>query len=268
MSNNHTRTHQAVARTAAMSTATSVAVLMFTIPAPTYAEPGCSQYTAEDGRFELRENNGTWVHFPASGTAFGGSGNASIFFTDGDILQARYAGRIEGRTVTFTVEAGDPGKYTKSYTGTVGDDGIARGTVHTVADLSPAIPDGPLTLDDDWEARTPLKCDAAAPPPAQPAPQQKPPPPPPPPPPPEIRLRYETQTFPVQSITAFVRITNNENKPEVDCTYSDGVNPERPFSVTGSAESRIDIIAPPTNTLFHITVACDNGLVHKQDKTY
>jgi hypothetical protein len=262
MSSNNKR----IARTAVVATAIGVAALGLTIPAPVHAEPGCAQYSA-DGRLELKESSGTWVTFDAHGTEFGGSNNASIFYTDGDIVPAGAGGRIEGRAVTITVEAGEAGKYKKSYTGTVGDDGIARGTVRTEADLGPVTPDGPVTLDGEWQAGTPLKC-------ATPAPQPEPSGPNPNPNPvpdqqkSEITLRYETLTFPFPGITAFVGITNNENKPPAGCTYSDGVTPLRPFTVTGSAESRIDIAGLPTGTVFHVTVTCDNGLTHSEDKTF
>ena len=86
------------------------------------------------------------------------------------------------------------------------------------------------------------------------------------PPPSEITLRYDPPTF--TGITAFVGITNNENKPPVDCTYSDGVTAPRPFTVTGSVESRVDIAGIPTGTVFHVTVTCDNGLTHSADKSF
>jgi hypothetical protein len=40
------------------------------------------------------------------------------------------------------------------------------------------------------------------------------------------------------------------------------------FTVTGSAETRIDRHGPATGTTWHVTVTCDNGLSTSQDHIY
>jgi hypothetical protein len=83
----------------------------------------------------------------------------------------------------------------------------------------------------------------------------------------EITLRYDPPTL--IGITAWVGITNNANNPAVSCTYSDGVNPARPFTVTGSEETPIPIAGIPTGTVYNITVSCDNGrLTHSEQKQF
>lgn len=76
-----------------------------------------------------------------------------------------------------------------------------------------------------------------------------------PPPKSEITLRFGDPYF--GGLPAFVTITNNEGKPPVDCVYRDGVN-AIPFTVSGSAESRVDIPGFPTGTKYTVTVTCDN----------
>ena len=99
---------------------------------------------------------------------------------------------------------------------------------------------------------------------------------PPPPPPSELRLWYGDPSR--DGIPAFVAITNNADKPAVGCVYiavavagpatkinyDDSVN----FTVTGSAETRIDRHGPATGTTWHVTVTCDNGLTLSQDHIY
>jgi len=99
---------------------------------------------------------------------------------------------------------------------------------------------------------------------------------PPPPPPSELRLWYGDPS--PDGIPAFVSITNNADKPAVGCVYravavagpatkinyNDSVN----FTVTGSAETRIDRHGPATGTTWHVTVTCDNGLSISQDHVY
>ena len=75
--------------------------------------------------------------------------------------------------------------------------------------------------------------------------------------------------------TAFVSIANND-KPAVGCMYrsvavagtATMVNYRRdyPFTVTGSAETRIDPDGPATGSTFHVTVTCDNGLSTSLDR--
>jgi hypothetical protein len=108
-------------------------------------------------------------------------------------------------------------------------------------------------------------------PPAWEPPAAVPSPPPPPPPPPELVLRYDNPA-------TFVSITNNADNSAVGCEYRSvavagiaaGVNYERTFNftVTGSAETRIDPNGPATGSTFHVTVTCDNGLSTSQDKIY
>lgn len=86
-----------------------------------------------------------------------------------------------------------------------------------------------------------------------------------PPPPSELKLRYGDPYF--GGIPAFVLITNNDNKPPVGCLYRDGINSIN-FTISGSAETRIDIRGIPTGTNYHVTVTCDNGLSTSQDKIF
>jgi len=84
-------------------------------------------------------------------------------------------------------------------------------------------------------------------------------------------LRYDNPA-------TFVSITNNADNSRVGCVYTSvavaglaaGVNYERSFNftVTGSAETRIDPNGPATGSTFHVTVTCDNGLSTSQDKIY
>jgi hypothetical protein len=102
------------------------------------------------------------------------------------------------------------------------------------------------------------------------------PPPPPPPPPPELVLRWDSP------LTAtIVLITNNANKPAVNCVrkvvpvagIAATVNfqvPDEHFTVTGSEEARVPEgrAGPATGSTFHITVTCDNGLSASMDGIY
>jgi hypothetical protein len=111
----------------------------------------------------------------------------------------------------------------------------------------------------------------AVPPPA--APRTAPPPvaAPPPPPPSELVVR-------VDNTGNYVSITNNANKPAVGCVYrAVAVAGEATiihydhsdnFTVTGSAEARIEHHGPATGSTFHVTVTCDNGLSTSQDAIY
>jgi hypothetical protein len=75
-----------------------------------------------------------------------------------------------------------------------------------------------------------------------------------------------------------VSITNNADKPAVGCVYRSvgvagtaaAVNYDRSvnFTVTGSAETRIDYNGPATGSTFHVTVTCDNGLSTSWDGRY
>ena len=135
-----------------------------------------------------------------------------------------------------------------------------------------------LIATDIWEpppAPPPAAPPAAEPPPAAPHTAAPPVAAPPPPPPSELRFWYG-DPFP-DGIPAFVSITNNANKPAVGCVYSSpavaGPATTVPptvvnFTVTGSAETRIDLHGPATGSTFHVTVTCDNGLSASQDKIY
>jgi hypothetical protein len=116
---------------------------------------------------------------------------------------------------------------------------------------------------------------AAAPPAAAPRTEAPPAAAPPPPPPSELVLRYGDPS--PDGIPAFVSITNNANKPAVGCVYRSPavagpatmVNvPDVTFTVTGSAETRLDLHGPATGSTFHVTVTCDNGLSTSVDKIY
>ena len=137
-----------------------------------------------------------------------------------------------------------------------------------------------------WWTPDPTAPPAAEPPPAPPpaaeppaaaphttAPPAAAPPPAPPPPPSELVLRRDNSLR-----AAFVSITNNANRPAVGCVYRSVavagqakiINYDRSanFTVTGSAETRIDYNGPPTGSTFHVSVTCDNGLSTSQDSIY
>jgi hypothetical protein len=96
---------------------------------------------------------------------------------------------------------------------------------------------------------------------------------PPPPPPSELAVRYDNS-----AMALFVSITNNANKPAVGCVLRSiavagpaaTVNFDRSedFTVTGSAETRVEYNGPSTGSTFHKTVTCDNGLSNSQDIIY
>jgi hypothetical protein len=118
-------------------------------------------------------------------------------------------------------------------------------------------------------AAPPVAAPPAAAPPAAPPPVALPPPPP----RPELVLRQD-----IPSMAAVVSITNNANKPAVNCAYravavagpAAAVNYDHTdnFTVTGSAETRIGYHGPATGSTFHNTVTCDNGLSTSQDAVY
>jgi hypothetical protein len=119
------------------------------------------------------------------------------------------------------------------------------------------------------EPAPPVAAPPAAAPPAAPPPVALPPPPP----RPELVLRQD-----IPSMAAVVSITNNANKPAVNCAYravavagpAAAVNYDHTdnFTVTGSAETRIGYHGPATGSTFHNTVTCDNGLSTSQDAVY
>jgi len=134
---------------------------------------------------------------------------------------------------------------------------------------APPAPAPPAAAPPPEEPPAPAPRKAA--PPAWEPPAAVPSPPPPPPPPPELVLRYDNPA-------TFVSITNNADNSAVGCEYRSvavaglaaGVNYDRTFNftVTGSAETRIDPNGPATGSTFHVTVTCDNGLSTSQDKIY
>lgn len=94
---------------------------------------------------------------------------------------------------------------------------------------------------------------------------------PPPPPPPQLVFRFD------QPGTATVAIVNND-KPSVGCTFTSvavagtatviGYRRDYPFTVTGSAETKIAPDGPATGSTFRVTVTCDNGLSSTQDVVF
>jgi hypothetical protein len=150
----------------------------------------------------------------------------------------------------------------------------------TTATSAPSSASFSLIATDEWtpdpNAPPAPEPPPAAPPQAAPAPAAPAPAAPPPPPPSELRLWYGDGQ--PSGIPAFVSITNNAGKPPVGCTYravavagtaaavnyTDTFN----FTVTGSAETRLDRPGPQTGSTWHITVTCDNGLSTSQDHVY
>jgi hypothetical protein len=135
-----------------------------------------------------------------------------------------------------------------------------------------------LIATDIWEPPPAPPPAAPPPPPEEPpapaprraAPQEAVPPPPPPPPPSELVVR-------VDNTGNYVSITNNANKPAVNCVFNTVsvagpatlVNlPDINFTITGSQETRIHRDGPATGSTFHDTVTCDNGLSTSHDNTY
>jgi hypothetical protein len=83
--------------------------------------------------------------------------------------------------------------------------------------------------------------------------------------PPEVTLRYDAPTL--VGITAWVGMTNNAGKTPVDCTYSDGFLPPRPFSVSGDKETPIYLPGIPTGHVYNVVVTCGN-LTHTEQKQF
>jgi hypothetical protein len=250
------RTALVVAAATAMGTIGLVAG-----PAP--AQAACAQW-GFDGKFVARHGN-LFVHFVSEGANVVGRANSA--HEVGNV-----SGDIKGRNMNFTVQWDGGAKGI--YTGSVGDDGIARGSTYDErAQVHDVV---------NWHSEAPLRClDAPAPPPViakvprgglpdvvepeilklpggglPPLEQKN----------SAITLRYDPPTL--VGITAWVGITNNAGKPPVGCEYKDGVTPPQSFSVNGSAEARIDIAGIPTGTTYTITVTCDNGLTHSQSKPF
>jgi hypothetical protein len=78
--------------------------------------------------------------------------------------------------------------------------------------------------------------------------------------------------------TTLVSITNNANKPPVNCVFrvvavagtaaAIGYTQVNNFTVTGSEETRLPPQGPATGSTFHDTVTCDNGLSASHDGIY
>lgn len=93
-------------------------------------------------------------------------------------------------------------------------------------------------------------------------------------PPPQLRFWFGGGS--PRGIPAFVQITNNS--ATVNCSYhavavagpAQAVNfvSDRSLTVTGSAETRLDLPGPETGSTWHATVTCDNGLSAEQDQVY
>lgn len=123
----------------------------------------------------------------------------------------------------------------------------------------------------------PAPIPAPAPAPA-PAPQAGPAPAPAPAPPPPSELLFHFGAGRPDGIPGFASITNNANKPPVGCMYhavavagtaaAVGYTSNVPLTVTGSAETRIDLPGPQTGSTWHVTVTCDNGLSTSVDAVY
>jgi hypothetical protein len=103
-----------------------------------------------------------------------------------------------------------------------------------------------------------------------PAPQAAPPAQAAPPPPPPSELLFHFGAGRPDGIPGFASITNNAGKPPVGCMYhavatagtaaAVGYTSNIPLTVTGSAETRIDLPGPQTGSTWNVTVTCDNGL--------
>lgn len=266
MSSNRER----IVRTAAAATAISVAALALTIPAPTHARPmfplapGCDNWEIGPTAYaiEVEHADMPLVEFYGwSGKSLtatpGGRPAFAEYYTTSPPTYGSASGGINGRSIDMAVlwnKGPGAGSPPVTFKGQIDDTGVASGT----ATIFPGIVG--LEYTRGWRSHDRARCATVSPPPP-PAP-----PPPAPPAPSEITLRYGEAT--IFSVTAFVGITNNENKPPVNCSYSDGVSPPRPFTVTGAAETRIDISGLATGTVFHVTVTCDNGLTHSADQKF
>jgi hypothetical protein len=167
MSKNHTHTRKSIARTTIAAAAIS-AVGVLALPAPAQAAPmiplapACNQY-GFNGSFGLAQTNNYQMWFNSTGTTAQGralslpvNGNQASR-DSGDIT-----GGVEGRNLNLSVrwDNGSNGIYS----GTVGDDGIARGTGYDQTH-----PESRTS----WESTKPLDCIVPA-----TAPADTPPPPP------------------------------------------------------------------------------------------
>jgi hypothetical protein len=83
----------------------------------------------------------------------------------------------------------------------------------------------------------------------------------------ELQLNYGEPSVLPPFIPAFIAITNNANKPPVNCLYRDGIN-SIDVVVNGDAATEVRIPGIATGTTYHVTVTCDNGLSLQRDVVF
>ncbi|WP_164478519.1 hypothetical protein [Mycolicibacterium stellerae] len=199
-------------------------------PAPARAE-GCAQWEFSGTFSWVTDVSDVVSSVPAQGTHIDGRYSVGSISDYGSVQ-----GDITGNTVSLKIGS-HSNDVTYSWTGQIDPAG----------DVS-----GPVASDpgNRWHSMsTPLVCKATLPPPT----------------PPEVTLRYDAATL--VGITAWVGMTDNAGKPAVNCTYSDGVLPPRPFSVYGDKETRIDLPGIPTGHVYNVVVECGD-LTHMEQKQF
>lgn len=245
--------------------ATAVGAMgIFTISVPAPAHAACDQFAFGGGDYKVSQSNGATVGFSAPPNSQNvNGGNAYIVGGGGGTLDYANVGKDSDGVSHITFQIRWSANSVGFYQGTVSGDGNVQGGTTIDAD-QPA-------NKSNWSSVTPLACFT---PPVAPPP---PPPPtkcadgstvpagqqcPPPPAPSELQLRYDPPHF--LGITAYVGITNNDNKPPVACTYRDGIN-SIDFIVTGKDETPVNIPGIPLGATYHVTVTCKNGLSLMRD---
>ncbi|WP_164478516.1 hypothetical protein [Mycolicibacterium stellerae] len=211
--------------------AAMISATVIVSPAPVHAQ-GCKQWEFNGSfNFVMDALPKSVYVVPAQGTHLEGpytwGGTPGLGSVRGDIV-----GNVVSLNVMTNPGPGQTEPPTYLWTGSIDDAGNVAGTG-----------DG-IGFDKKWHSvGGPLVCTSS----------------------PEITLRFDPPTL--IGITAWVGITNNAGKPPVNCTFSDGVFPARPFSVTGVQEARVDLPGIPTGRVYDITVKCGD-LSHSEQKQF
>jgi YD repeat-containing protein len=193
------------------------------VPLIPLAPPACLQY-AFAGPTAIVSNGRTVVTFNATGP--------NVATTTTDNLPVPINGFVDAnKFVSLSLSMPGPPPATETYSGAVGDDGIARGKV---SNTSPIVQSG-----GDWSTAAPLKCDKEAAPEA--APKEGP-----------------TVSFDPILGGLNVHITDRSGVTS-QCTYdADGFT--RAFRLEANKSTDLKIVpAIPKFDNWNITITCDNG---------
>lgn len=196
---------------------------LLAVPATAHAAPGCLQYGFA-GPTEIVSNGRTIVTFNGDGPSVNTSATANNMTVpiSGSVDENKYI------TLTVTMPGLEAtGPVTETYSGAVGDDGIARGKV---TNSSPIVQSG-----GGWNTGAPLKCIKEA------APKEGP-----------------TVSFDPIIGGLNVHITDRSGVTS-QCTYdADGF--KRTFRLEANSSTDLKIVpAVPKLANWNINVTCDNG---------